>query len=495
MMYLRQEISMRQDMVQTPQQILRSELLQLPMMLLEARLKMEVEDNPALEFIESELEIEDREQPGHEKDPDNEQEPDNGNDELTREMDQAIDDSDNWDEWANEDVNSPFARNYSASTQEQLDIPRPHIATLQENLIDQLQMDMTLEAKDQIVGIEIIGNMNDAGFLDCGTDYLAALLEIEEEQVERVLKRIQRYDPVGICSRDLRECLLVQMDALSEYGHVDLVARAILEDYFEDFSAKRYEQLARALGINLDEIRNAFAFIGRLNPKPGLGEMKDKENYIIPDLVVERVEVELPDGSKEEEYVVSLVDGNLPTVRVSRTYENMYQSRKRLDKQVRDFVTRKVESARWFLNAIQQRRETMLKVMRSIVKLQIEFFQYGKDAIKPMILRDVAEDIEMDISTISRVTNRKYVQTEWGVFELKYFFSERLATESGEDVSTKIIKERIRTIVEGENKKRPLSDQAIADLLKNEGYQVARRTVQKYREQLHIPVKRLRREI
>jgi RNA polymerase sigma-54 factor len=166
-----------------------------------------------------------------------------------------------------------------------------------------------------------------------------------------------------------------------------------------------------------------------------------------------------------------------------------------MDKSVRDFVVRKVESARWFLSAIQQRRETMLRVTRSIVKLQIDFFRFGKDHIRPMILRDVAEDIEMDISTVSRVTNRKYVQTEWGVFELKYFFSERLATDSGEDVSTKIIRDRLAAIIEGEDKHKPLSDQTIANLLKKEGYHVARRTVQKYREQLRIPVKRLRREI
>jgi len=490
-MYLRQEVSMRQDMVQTPQQILRSELLQLPVMLLEARLKLEVEENPALEFAEAELGVEDLREPGQEDDDDRD---DRAKDEV--EMGEALDDEDNWDEFINEDNLTPYGREAaSQSTQELLDIPRPQILTLQERLAEQMQMDPALNYDDQRIGLEIIGNMGDSGYLECGSDYLAVLLEASEEQVERVLSRIQRYDPVGICARNLRECLLVQLEVLADAGHRNATALTIVRDHFEDFSAKRFEILARQLGHGLDEIRDAFHFISRLNPKPGQGEMKEKENYIIPDLVVERVEIETDDGSRDEEFVVSLVDGSLPTVRISRAYEEMIRSRKKVDKSVRDFVARKVESARWFLSAIQQRRETMLKVMRSIVKLQLDFFMYGKEHIKPLILRDVAEDIEMDISTISRVTNRKYVQTEWGVFELKYFFSERLSMDSGEDVSTKIIRDRLEVIIGAEDKKKPLSDQIIANMLKKEGYNVARRTVQKYREQLRIPVKRLRREI
>ncbi len=480
---------MRQEMVQTPQQILRSELLQLPVMLLETRLKMEVEDNPVLEFAEQEPDVEELEQPGHE---DEERAEDSGDSEV--EVDEALMDEDNWEEFLNEDNAAQF-RSAATSTQELMDIPRPQILTLQERLAEQLQMDTSLSFDDQRIGLEIIGNMAESGYLECSTEYIALLLEVDGEDVERVLGRIQRYDPVGICARDLRECLLVQLEASENSSIIHKVAVQILQDHFEEFSAKRYEILARRLEVDLDRIRDVFNYIGRLNPKPGLGEMKDKENYVVPDLAVERVERELPDGIKDEEFVVSLLDGSLPTVRISKTYEDMIRSRKKMDKSVREFVVRKVESARWFLNAIQQRRETMLRVMRSIVKLQLDFFRFGKECIRPMILRDVAEDIEMDISTISRVTNRKYVQTEYGVFELKYFFSERLSTDSGEDVSTKIIKERLKAIIGAENKCKPLSDQAIADLLKAEGYHVARRTVQKYREQLRIPVKRLRREI
>jgi RNA polymerase sigma-54 factor len=490
MMTLRQDIRMRQDLVQTPQQILRSELLQLPMMLMEARLKLEVEQNPVLEFDEYDTDVEDREEPGQEEEETKDSDEVN---EVSEE--EQITDEDNWDEFLNDDNQTPYGRESASQAQEISDIPRPHLPTLHEKLADQLQMDMELSHEDHVIGLEIIGNMNESGYLDCDVAYISLLLEREEADVERVLKRIQRFDPIGICSRNLQECLLVQLDLLTEAGYGHELSTVILRDHFSAFSAKQYEQMARALGVALDDVREAFQFIGQLNPRPGEGALKEKENYIIPDLQVERVEQEQPDGSIEEEFVVSLIDGSLPTLRISRTYVEMARAPKKVDRKVRDFVMKKLESARWFLNAIQQRRDTMLRVMRSIVMLQEDFFRYGKDYIKPLILREVAEDIEMDISTISRVTNRKYVQTEWGVYELKYFFSERLATDSGEEVSTKIIKDRLRTIVDDEDKKKPLSDQAIANALKEAGFIVARRTVQKYREQLGIPLKRLRREI
>lgn len=481
---------MRQEMVQTPQQILRSELLQLPIMLLEARLKLEVEENPALEFSEGELDVEDLREPGHEDE-------DSGDDDARDQVEEerALDDEENWDEFINDDNMTPYGRENMANSVELSEIPRPQIQTLQERLIEQLQIDPALSYEDQRIGIEIIGNMSDNGYLECGLDYIALLMEVPLEEAERVLKSVQRYDPVGVCARDLRECLLVQLEVLREAGHGHKLAMTIVRDRYEDFTSKRYELLARDLGASLDQISEAFQFVGRLNPRPGQGDMKDKENYVIPDLIVERIEREQDDGSMEEEFVITLVDGSIPTVRISRAYEEMIRSRRTMDKTVREFVTRKVESARWFLSAIHQRRETMLRVMRSIVKLQEDFFLYGKDHIKPLILRDVAEDIEMDISTISRVTNRKYVQTEWGVFELKYFFSERMVTDAGEDVSTKIIKDRMKVIIEAEDKRKPLSDQAISEILKEDGFLVARRTVQKYREQLRFPVRRLRREI
>jgi RNA polymerase sigma-54 factor len=490
MMTLRQEVRMRQDLVQTPQQILRSELLQLPMQLMEARLKLEVEQNPVLEFDEFECDVQDREEPGEESESKDESDEVN---EVSEE--EQLTDEDNWEEFLNDDNQTPYGRESASQAQEISDIPRPHLLTLQEKLADQLQMDMELELDDQIVGLELIGNMNESGFLDCDLTYLALLLEREESQLEHVLGRIQRFDPPGICARSLQECLVVQMTLLQEIGQGHDLAERILNEHFDAFSSKHFELLVRDLNVSIDEVRAAFQFIATLNPRPGEGLLKEKENYIIPDLQVERVEKELEDGSVVEEFVVSLIDGTMPTLRISRTYEQMARSPKNVERKVREFVMKKLESARWFLNAIQQRRDTMVRVMRSIVLLQEGFFRYGKDYIKPLILREVAEDIEMDISTISRVTNRKYVQTEWGVYELKYFFSERLVMDSGEDVSTKIIKERLRAVVDAEDKKKPISDQAIANKLKEDGFIVARRTVQKYRELMGIPLKRLRREI
>jgi RNA polymerase sigma-54 factor len=238
--------------------------------------------------------------------------------------------------------------------------------------------------------------------------------------------------------------------------------------------------------ISLIEVKQVFEEIIKLNPKPGEGYFDEKQNYIIPDLVVTEI------GG---DFVVYLNDGNIPSFHINSAYRNMILQQKRTDKQVKDFLNKKLESARWFINAIHQRRTTMIRTMQAIVKKQEEFFRKGPGHLKPMILADIAEEIGMDISTISRVTNGKYVQTDWGVFELKYFFSEKMETDSGEEVSTKVIKQKIREIVDGENKKSPLSDQDIVEKLKEFGFSIARRTAQKYREQLRIPVKRLRREI
>ncbi|MBM3325126.1 MAG: RNA polymerase factor sigma-54, partial [Calditrichaeota bacterium] len=282
--------------------------------------------------------------------------------------------------------------------------------------------------------------------------------------------------------RNLTECLLIQLGQREKPAPN---AIRVLTECFDAFINKRYEVISRKLGIPLDEVKEAFEEIRRCNPKPGEGYFDEKQNYIIPDLIVTRM---------GDEFAIYLNDGNIPNFYINTAYKDMYLKGE-TDKQAREFLTRKLESARWFINAIHQRRTTIVRTMRAIVKRQEEFFRKGKEFLKPMILQDIAEDINMDISTISRVTSGKYVQTDWGVFELKFFFSERMESASGEDVSTKVIKDRLSEIIAGEDKSDPLSDQAIANLLAKEGFPIARRTVQKYREQLRIPVKRLRREI
>ena len=465
-MQLRQEVRLRQEQILQPQQILRSELIQLPILELELRVRGELEENPFLEESDEELQVLEKQ----EEDTENpeETEPETKENEIE------------WEDILNDD--EPFEYRPKRPPEELVEIPRPHVLTLSEHLEEQLHLQILTDQELEI-GTNIIGNINADGYLEYPLEDLARDLDMPLEKVEEIHALVQTFDPPGIGSRNLRECLLIQM---KQQQHSNAIAMRILEECFDDFINKRYEIISKKLGISLDDVRNAFEDIRRLNPKPGEGYFDEKQNYIIPDLIVQKV---------GNEFVVYLNDGNIPNFQINSLYRNMILQRKDTDKKIRDFVTKKLESARWFINAIHQRRTTILRTMRAIVDKQWEFFEKGKNYLKPMILNDIAEEISMDISTISRVTNGKYVQTDWGVFELKYFFSERMETSNGEEVSTKIIKSKLRDIIDNENKSNPLSDQAIAELLEKEGYPIARRTVQKYREQLNIPVRRMRREI
>jgi RNA polymerase sigma-54 factor len=270
----------------------------------------------------------------------------------------------------------------------------------------------------------------------------------------------------------------------------------MLEKSYKDFTMKHFESIKKKLRLTDTQLKEAFDIIQRLNPKPGEGEFTAAQNYITPDFTVRYM---------EDEFLISLNSGNAPELRISKGYQQMLEKlnseKKRgvknsdIDSETKNFLKSKLESARWFINSINQRRATMIKVMQTIVELQQNFFKFGEGNLKPMILKDIAELIEMDISTVSRVVNGKYVQSEFGVFELKYFFSEGLSTDSGEDVSNKEVKAIIEGIISEEDKQKPLSDQKIADLLEEKGFNIARRTVTKYREQLGVPVARLRKEI
>lgn len=465
-MQLRQDLRLRQEQILQPQQILRSELIQLPLLELELRVRGELEENPFLEESDEELQV--VENPDDEEESTEEPEPETQAEEI------------DWEDILADD--EPFEYKPSRPSEELVEIPRPHVLTLAEHLEEQLHLQRLTDGQAEI-GEYIIGNINADGYLDYPLDNIAEDLKVPLEHVEQVYKLVQTFDPAGIGARNLRECLLIQMKLQDDPNPHAL---AILEECFDDFINKRYENITKKLDISLDDIRQAFEDIRRLNPKPGEGYFDEKQNYIIPDLIVQKV---------GDEFVVYLNDGNIPSFHINAAYRNMILQGKKTDKNIRDFVTKKLESARWFINAIHQRRTTIVRTMRAIVKKQYDFFEKGKNYLKPMILNDIAEEIGMDISTISRVTNGKYVQTDWGVFELKYFFSERMETSSGEEVSTKIIKDKLNDIIEKEDKSNPLSDQAIAELLAEEGYPIARRTVQKYREQLNIPVRRMRREI
>ncbi len=491
-MELRQVLKPELQQYLQPQQILRSELIQLPMLELELRVRAELQENPFLEEVAEDEVVVERNVAEVETDNsaaslDDRSEADEVTARTSREESSRQDDEVDWDSFLSDEDPSVYkASRFTSSGGEELtELPRPSVQSLAEHLEDQLRLQRLTE-EEYRVGQYIIGSINRDGFLSYPIEEIARELNVPVPLALRVLSVVQELDPPGIGARDLRECLLIQLRQKDDPREYRVAMRMLVEGY-DDFMNKRFEVVARKLGITLDEVKSAYEDIRRLNPKPGEGYFDEKQNYIVPDLVVQRVD---DNGN----FNVYLNDGNTPNFHVNTAYKEMFLSGN-TDKKVKEFVTRKLESARWFINAIHQRRTTILRTMRAIVERQKEFFMKGREFLKPMILQDIAEDIGMDISTISRVTNGKYVQTEWGVFELKYFFSERMETSDGEEISTKVIKSRLQEIIEAEDKSDPLSDQAIAEFLAAEGFPIARRTVQKYREQLSIPVKRLRREI
>lgn len=495
MLNLQQKQSLQQKL--SPQQIQYIKLLQLPTLALEQRIKAELEANPLLEEGDEETEeITTEEEEIRDEQAEIDEEPL----EAARDEEEEYD----WEELLNspEDLYGYKARVDQGDEEDRRELPLPARQSMTEHLRDQLAF-LNLDDAEYLVAEQIIGSIDEDGYLrrplesivdDIVFNYGVIL---DENDVERVLKRIQHLDPVGIASRDLQECLLVQLEAMPERTLGRDVAMRVLKDAYKAFTMKHFDAIMKKLDINNEELKQAFDLIQRLNPKPGEGDFVPQTNYITPDFTVRYM---------DDDFIITLNGRNAPQLRISRQYRQMLQqlsddqkreqpSKNGIDSETRHFLKTKMESARWFINSINQRRQTMMKVMETIVELQEDFFKYGEGYLKPMILKDVAERIQMDISTVSRVVNGKYVQTEFGVYELKYFFSEGLSTESGEEVSNKEVKAIIQSIIEEEDKKKPLSDQKIAKMLEKRGFQIARRTVTKYREQLGIPVARLRKEI
>ena len=479
-----------QKQIQSPQQVLLSSLLQLPLLKFEQQIKLELEANPLLETLEEmemeqeESQEEDRESSTLDDDEDEEEVDGEDGGDAVEDLDkgeEALDESD-WENIIGDDAypDTRAPRDDSAEIFERPEIVRD---SLYDHLLSQLHMTQ-LSEKDTEIGDYIIWNIDEVGYLSCDVEVIAHNLDVSVEDVERVLAIIQRFEPVGIAARNLRECLLIQLE---EQDPQDELALEVVRDHFEDFTNKRYEKLTKKLDIDLEDLRDVVTEIMKLNPKPGEGYTSFADNVIIPDLAVDRDD----DG----ELRIILNDWNIQHLRINNSYKQLLMDKKKTNKETKDFVRKRLESARWLINSIHQRRLTILKVMETIIDKQREFFDKGKEFIKPMILKNVADEIHMDISTVSRVTNGKYVQTEWGVFELKYFFSEGISTDEGEDVSNRRIKQLIKDIIDKEDHAKPMNDQKIADLLKGKGYNLARRTVAKYREQMGIPVSRLRRGI
>lgn len=483
MLSLNQRLSQQQRL--SPQQIQYQKLLQLNTLALEQRIKTELEMNPVLEEeMEMTLEQDDKEKET-ESDSDVEEEfSDKDNEEFD------LEDYMNDDDLDHERINR--------SNDEEVYHPlAPSRTSLSEHLTEQLSL-LNLDEDLFILGEEIIGNLDDDGYLQRELPEILNELEmfehikIDPQVAEDLLKRIQKFDPIGIACRNLPECLIVQLRESKADPYNKYLAIKMLEDHYDEFTKRRFDLIKTRMNLTDDSLRDTVALIQTMNPKPGEGNIASMEsNQITPDFLIEKI---------DDNWIITLNDKSMPSVTISKHYLEMFDSNKRSKKTPREketykFLREKFESAKWFIACIQQRRETLMKIMRAILERQYEFFEKGPKLLKPMIYKDIAEEIQMDISTISRVVNGKYVQSPMGVHELKYFFSEGLSTDSGEDVSNKHIRERLKEIIAIENKKSPFSDDKLAELLNAEGIHVARRTIAKYREQLKLPVARLRKQM
>jgi len=470
----------------SPQQIQMIKLLEVPTLQMEQRIKKELEENPALEEGSEEEDI------PTEPDDDQFDEKDKDQEEFT--IDDYIEEDDIPDYRLQ-------AKNYSKDEEKRSEIPFSVGFSFQEHLESQLSL-RDLSEKQKILGEYILGNIDEDGYLRREliniVDDLAFLQNVEttESELEEVLKIIQDLEPAGVGARTLRECLLLQLEKRDNSQTSMKLAYTILDLYFEEFTKRHYDKIISRLGITEAELKSAIDEVLRLNPKPG-GVYSDPFNKtsqpIIPDFILEL---------SEDGFDLHLNSKNLPELRLSSAYNEMlhsYSRDKSQKKEMKDavlFVKQKIDSARWFIDAIKQRQNTLLLTMNAILEYQQEYFIDGDETkLKPMILKDVAEMTGLDISTVSRVANSKFVQTHFGIFPLKFFFSEGLQTDSGEEVSTREIKRILQDCIENEEKRKPLTDESLTDFLQGKGYQIARRTVAKYREQLNIPVARLRREI
>ena len=490
MLSLNQKLSQLQKL--SPQQIQYQKLLQLNTLSLEQRIKTELELNPILDEIQTEeYEIELQQEEIKPEEDFTESSEDSYDNESETDNEFQVEDYMNDSEVDND-------THYRNQDEEKMHPIAPLRETLNEHLLNQLYF---LELDENLIrlGEEIIGSLNEDGYLKRSIESISEELkmfehiDISPEEAEKLLKTIQTFDPVGIASRNLRECLLVQIKNSSYDPYFSYLAEHLLSEHFGDFINKRYESIQKSMDLTVDTLKSTINLIHKLNPKPGEGNIEsDQANQITPDFLVEKV---------DDNFIISLNDRNVPSVTISTTYLEMLNSNKRKrnisrrEKDTHKFLREKYESAKWFIASIQQRRETLMKIMRAILEKQYEFFEFGAKALKPMIYKDIAEEIGMDISTISRVVNGKYVQSPVGIHELKYFFSEGLATDEGTEISNKHIKELIKEICESESKNSPFSDDKIAEMLNEKGIHIARRTVAKYREQLRIPVARLRKEL
>ena len=432
-----------------PKQVLNARLLQLNVVNLEQTILKELEQNPTLEQL----------------DPVEEENVDLEKDNPIEDIDVSLEDM-----YSNES-------NYYLSEQKK-EVPIPDQASFSENLIDQLQH-INLEENEYEIAEEIIWNINERGYLDTDLILIADRYNLLEDEIAPILYKVQRLEPKGIGSRSLKECLMIQLE-----DQKSSLAYTILDKSFDDFMHKRYDKIKDRFKCSSDRLQEIVEIISNLNPRPGEG-FRDKFQTVIPDLIVRE------DG---DEWVITTNDSGLPELRISRFYKDQVENNE-FQGEAKKFIKEKIDSAQWFIEAIQQRRVTMVNVMYSIIKFQPEWFAGNMEFLRPLKLQEIADNINMDISTISRSTRGKFADTPYGIFELKYFFTDSIKLSDGSTISTFIIKRVLEKIIKSENKDYPYSDDILVQELKGKGYLLARRTIAKYRDQLGYPVARLRKQI
>ena len=482
-----QSTQLRQELKINPRLYQAMDLLYMPLLDLQQHLKQELLNNPFLDLVEAEEEDEE-EQAEAEAQPETPEEKERG---------EEID----WEEILLDGFDTAGGRREEHEEREYYEPVTVATRDLSDHLGDQVSL-LELSPREMVLAEEFLGNINDDGYLaipvneivDSVNEMIAAAAESEDrdfadlptytlEEGEAMLKTVQDLDPPGVGARDLRECLLLQ---LKEAGLTQSVPYRLVRDCFEELIAHRWSEISKRFGISASDVQSAADEIAKLDPKPGLRFRSGDENYIIPDLIVDKI-----DG----QYHVFLNDANLPRLRLSKAYQEIARDKKKFEGENKEFISNKLNSANWMIQAIEQRRQTMLKVMNYIVDRQREFFEKGVQYLKPLTLREVAEVINMHESTVSRVTNEKFVQTPRGVLPLKFFFSSGLATADGDDVSARGIKAQLEKLVQEEDPRHPLTDQAIVNILRESGVQIARRTVAKYRDQLGVLSARMRKRI
>jgi RNA polymerase sigma-54 factor len=482
---IRQVQKLVQQLVMTPQLQQAIKLLQLSRIELEELVVKELQENPALEE-------------GPTEDTDNSEQPrGEAQSAMTAEMPDLVANRElstvdkigtlDWQEYLDTHSNSMHGSLTAEATADDGDSPPSwensltKKTSLEDHLLWQLRLSKITESESSI-GLYIIQNLDENGYLTLTVDEVCAATESTPEAVEALLKRIQYFDPVGVAARNLRECLLVQLENLRLS---DTLAAVIVGNYLNFLESKRYERLAKDLNVTIEEIADAAHLIASLEPKPSRGYEQDEVRTVLPDVFVEKI------GG---EWLIYLNDDGVPRLRVSSLYRRMAGQEGAAEEEARQYLQEKVRAATWLIKSIQQRQQTLMKVTQSIFKFQVEFLDHGVSHLKPMVLRDVAEDIHMHESTVSRATANKYVHTPQGLFELKYFFQSAISTGTGEDVASESVKQKIRQIIDGEDPRAPYSDQYIANALSIDSIEIARRTVAKYREAMGILASSRRRQ-